>query len=60
MIFPLSLLLSATGAIRAALARIRADGTPIELLPSLLPFEEFLDFIGMTEIRELEQRFAEG
>ena len=26
----------------------------------LLPFDEFLDFIGIAEIRELEQRFAEG
>ena len=55
-----TVLLSATAAIRSALARIRADGTPIDLLPSLPPFEEFLDFIGMPEIRELEQRFAEG
>jgi 2-methylisocitrate lyase-like PEP mutase family enzyme len=60
VIFPVTVLLAATGAIRAALARIKADGTPIELLPSLLPFPEFLDFIGMGEIRELEQRFAEG
>jgi 2,3-dimethylmalate lyase len=60
VIFPLSVLLAATGAIRAALAQIKADGTPIELLPSLLPFGDFLDFIGMAEIRELEHRFAEG
>ncbi len=60
MIFPLTMLLAATAAIRSALARIRADGTPIDLLPSLPPFEEFLDFIGMPEIRELERRFAEG
>ena len=45
---------------RAALARIRADGTPIELLPSLLRFDEFLEFIGLSEIEELERRFAEG
>jgi 2,3-dimethylmalate lyase len=60
VIFPLTLLLVATHAMRAALARVKADGTPIELLPSLLPFEEFLSFIGLPEIRELEQRFAEG
>ena len=50
----------ATQAMRAALARVKADGTPIELLPSLIGFEEFMDFIGLPEIRELEQRFAEG
>ncbi len=60
VIFPLTILLAATAAIRSALARIKADGTPIELLPSLLPFGDFLDFIGMAEIRELERRFAEG
>ncbi|HTT29067.1 MAG TPA: oxaloacetate decarboxylase [Solirubrobacteraceae bacterium] len=60
VIFPLSVLLAATGAIRSALQRIKADGTPIELLPSLPAFGEFLDFIGIEEIRELERRFAEG
>jgi len=60
VIFPLTLLLVATQAMRAALARIKADGTPIELLPSLLRFDEFLEFIGLPEIEELEQRFAEG
>jgi 2,3-dimethylmalate lyase len=60
VIFPLTLLLSATAAMRAALARLKADGTPIELLPSLPAFEEFLDLVGIGEIRELEQRFAEG
>ena len=60
VIFPLTILLAATGAMRSALARIKADGTPIELVPSMLPFGDFLDFIGMPEIRELERRFAEG
>lgn len=60
VIFPISTLLAAAAAIRSVLAQIKADGTPIDVLPSLLPFEDFLDFIGMTEIRELEQRFAEG
>ncbi len=60
VIFPLTILLVATVAIRSALARVKADGTPVELLPSLLPFGDFLDFIGLDEIRELERRFAEG
>jgi 2,3-dimethylmalate lyase len=60
VIFPLTILLSATVAIRSALARIKADGTPIELMPSMLPFGDFLDFIGMPEIRELEKRFADA
>ena len=60
VIFPLTLLLSATGAMRAALARLKSDGTPIELLPSLVGFDEFLELVGIDEIRALEQRFAEG
>jgi 2,3-dimethylmalate lyase len=60
VIFPLTILLAATEAIRSALARVKADGTPIELVPTMLPFSDFLDFIGLSEIRELEQRFAEG
>jgi len=58
VIFPISTLLTATAAMRAALAQIKADGTPIELLDELLPFNDFLDFIGLPEIRELEGRFA--
>jgi len=59
VIFPLTLLFVATQAMRAALARVKADGTPIELLPSLLPFDEFVSFIGLPEMRELELRFAQ-
>ena len=58
VIFPISTLLTATAAMRAALAQIRSDGTPIELLGEMLPFGDFLDFIGLPEIRELEERFA--
>jgi 2,3-dimethylmalate lyase len=59
VIFPISVLLAATAAIRSVLAQIKADGTPINLLPSWLAFDEFLDFIGLPEIRELERRFAD-
>ena len=58
VIFPIGLLLAATAAMRALLEQIRADGSPIEVLPTLMPFGEFLDFIGLPEIGELEQRFA--
>ena len=58
VIFPISTLLVATTAIRSVLAQIRRDGTPREALPSMLAFEDFLDFIGLPEIRSLEQQFA--
>ena len=37
VIFPIGALLAATGAIRSALARIKAAGSPIEVLPSMPP-----------------------
>jgi 2-methylisocitrate lyase-like PEP mutase family enzyme len=46
VIFPLSLLLTATAAMRVALREIKAHGSPLELLDSMLGFGEFLDFIG--------------
>jgi 2,3-dimethylmalate lyase len=58
VIFPISALLAATRAIQSVLARIRADGTPAEVLPELPRFGEFLDFIGLPEIQSLEERFA--
>jgi 2-methylisocitrate lyase-like PEP mutase family enzyme len=58
VIFPISTLLVATAAIRDVLAKIRADGTPINALPSMLDFGEFMDFIGLPEIQALDRRFA--
>jgi carboxyvinyl-carboxyphosphonate phosphorylmutase len=58
VIFPIATLLVATKAMRAMLERIRADGSPISVLPELPLFAEFLDFIGLPEIRELEQRYS--
>lgn len=60
VIFPISTLLAATAAMRSVLREIRAKGSPIEMLPSMIPFDEFLEFIGISEIRELEQRFSDG
>jgi 2-methylisocitrate lyase-like PEP mutase family enzyme len=58
VIFPIATLLVATSAIRTALARIKADGSPVGLLGALLGFGEFLDFIGLPEIHELDRRFG--
>ena len=43
---------------RGALARIKTDGSPVEMLPGLLGFGEFLEFIGLPEIHELDWRFG--
>jgi 2,3-dimethylmalate lyase len=58
VIFPISTLLSATAAMRAILHEIAEAGTPAALLRDLPSFGEFVDFIGLPEVREVEQRYA--
>jgi carboxyvinyl-carboxyphosphonate phosphorylmutase len=58
VIFPIATLLGTTAWIRGALAEIRGAGTPLPILDDLPRFAEFLDFIGLPEIRDLEQRFG--
>jgi carboxyvinyl-carboxyphosphonate phosphorylmutase len=57
VIFPISALLAATRGVREVLATMRRDGTPAAALAELPRFGEFLDFIGLPEIQNLEQRF---
>ncbi len=57
VIFPIATLLASTRAMRTVLAKIRIDGSPINVLSDLPRFAEFLDFIGLPEIRDLEQRY---
>ncbi len=57
VIFPISTLLAATQAMRDVLARIKLDGSPIGVIDDLPGFGDFLDFIGLPEIRELEQQY---
>jgi 2,3-dimethylmalate lyase len=60
VIFPLSAMLAATRSVSEALARIHADGSPISVAEDrLLPFGEFTAFIGLPEIRDLEERFED-
>ncbi len=58
VIFPISTLLSATAAMRAILHEIAETGTPAAVLRDLPSFGEFVDFIGLPEVREVEQRYA--
>jgi 2-methylisocitrate lyase-like PEP mutase family enzyme len=60
IIFPLSLMLAATAAMRGVLAQIQADGTPLGALAGLPGFGAFLDFIGLPEVHALDRRFASG
>jgi len=58
IIFPISTLLTAAKAIRAALEEIKAHGTPVRLFPDRAAFQEFNEGIGLAEIQQLEKRFA--
>ena len=58
VIFPISTLLAATAAMRRVLQEIAEAGTPAAMLPELPTFGEFVDFIGLPEVREAEQRYA--
>jgi 2-methylisocitrate lyase-like PEP mutase family enzyme len=58
VIYPISTLLAATAAMRRILGEIAQSGTPAAVMPELPAFGEFLDFIGLPEVREAEQRYA--
>jgi 2-methylisocitrate lyase-like PEP mutase family enzyme len=58
VIFPISTLLAATGAMRRILQEIAGQGTPAAVLRELPTFAEFVNFIGLPEVHEAEQRYA--
>jgi 2,3-dimethylmalate lyase len=58
VIFPISTLLAATAGMRAVLREIATAGTPAAALAELPTFGEFVDFIGLPQVREAEQRYA--
>jgi len=58
VIFPISALLTAAKAVRAVLAEIKAQGTPMRVFPDGSSFREFNEMIGLGEIQQIEKRFA--
>lgn len=58
VIFPLSVLLAATGAMRRILQEIAQAGTPTAAMHELPTFAEFVDFIGLPQVHAAEQRYA--
>jgi carboxyvinyl-carboxyphosphonate phosphorylmutase len=60
VIFPIGTLLAATAAMRGILQEIATAGTPAALLSELPSFGEFTEFIGLPQVREVEQRYAAG
>jgi 2-methylisocitrate lyase-like PEP mutase family enzyme len=58
VLMPLTALLSATKAMQRALAELRRAGTPLPVVDTLPRFDEFLDVIGLAEIRDIEARYG--
>jgi carboxyvinyl-carboxyphosphonate phosphorylmutase len=58
IIFPLGALLTVTKAVRDLLSRMREDGTPERASGQMVSFQDFLEVVGLPEIRELEKRLA--
>jgi 2-methylisocitrate lyase-like PEP mutase family enzyme len=58
VIFPIGTLLAATAAIRGILQEIATAGTPAAVLSELPSFGEFTEFMGLPQVREVEQRYA--
>jgi 2-methylisocitrate lyase-like PEP mutase family enzyme len=58
VIFPISTLLAATGAMRRILQEIARAGTPAAAMHEMPTFAEFVDFIGLPQVRLAEQRYA--
>ncbi len=59
VIFPIGALLSAATAVRSFLAALRHDGTPAAMLSGLPTLAQFVDTLGMAEVRDLEARFGD-
>lgn len=59
VIFPIGALLAAATAVRSFLVTLRRDGTPSAMLTGLPTIAEFVDMLGMAEVRELEARFGD-
>lgn len=57
VIFPLTTVFAATGAVSAALAALADAGTPVPSAAGTPGFDDFVDIIGLDEMRGLERRF---
>lgn len=58
VLFPVGALLAAATGVRSLLETVREEGTPASRLDALMGFDEFVRFIGLEEIQDLERRFA--
>lgn len=55
---PITSLLSATGAMQAALADLRATGPTAERMSSMTSYDEFLRLVGIDDVNSQEERYT--
>lgn len=58
ILFPSTAFLSATRAMKESLESIKSNGTPENIMDKLYPFDDFLNLIGLPEVKELERKFG--
>lgn len=58
VLFPITALLVATGAVQQALAAVREAGTPLPLQGTVPSFDAFTATIGLAEVDELSRQFG--
>jgi 2,3-dimethylmalate lyase len=58
VIFPTSSTYITAQAMKNLMEEIRDKGTTKNLMGKMIPFEEFNQFIGLTEIRQLESKYV--
>jgi len=58
VIFPTATIYTVTKAIKNLLKILKEDGTTKRFIDNMTPFEEFNKLIGLSEIREIEKKYA--
>ena len=58
VIFPVSALFAASKAMKEVLESIKKNGTPKNIANKLMTFQDFVSFIGLPEVYELEKKYV--
>lgn len=58
VVIPVAILFTAFKAILEILEDIKANGVPLKALEKMVDFKEFVEFIGVPEIQDLEKKYV--
>ncbi|MEU6419289.1 isocitrate lyase/PEP mutase family protein [Streptomyces spiralis] len=59
VLYPIGSVLAVTGAMRDHYASVRKHGTPLQCMRTLPSFDDFTKAVGISEIEQLSQEFAD-